>query len=1170
MDKENSPLLAVARKKSAGKGGYKYSAPDSKSAVARGISRRSSFGSENEEPNTPAKETREKIGSAARVLAGNSTTPSTPLSAVRPRSYLRKPSTTRRPAISTTTPGNGDSLVATGRRNNISTLRWTPQPIATPSSRTPQSGESGTNLTAGRRKSISTIRRAPNSVSAPICITPHSGDSERERRKSTSAMRQTPEVIATPGRTPPQSAGSFHEAPRRQSTSRSSQPTEAQKKKYLDKYRSLARWKVEKEKKRIEAIAPELRKTELDARAVSVLESDARGPRTLAHFYAPAIKEIEIEKKQAELALAMQDVVSSVINEAFRQGEASVQAAKYKEIAKAAAKAALEASIQAATSKQVAHAAAEAALQAGLDTAKMRINAVAQAKVGLVLRDALDTVEEEANQQSKASLKSAKFQSFTSATTPTAEFSVANMSKRVDATASQAFAPTQATAVPRHIEPKTVPRTDKRNIVLLVALAFAALLGLTILQISLAKHKIKAPTQIQEASVIDEAHKRGGENVNRPIDLAQAQVVSLLGSAHPIETELYPMEIFEKVKVNPVFDVTNTRVEEESVDQIVDQAHAADSLGSPKPGQSEFYEIETLEQVQFVSVVDEADTHSKESVDIPVNEAQSVDKIVDQARAAESLGSPQPAQSEFYEMDILEQVRVVSVANEADTHGRESVEIPVQDAQIANLLDSTHPNELQSYEVEIIDQLEEVSIFDETDMRDAESADTPTERIQIADPLDSTNLNEIQSYEMEIVDQIEVDIVLDKANVRDTESVDKPIEQTPVVDQAIIGTLLDQADERGTQSVDTTVEQAQVASLLDPVYSSESQSYAMDTVVQVEMASVLDGTKAHKKESVDKLLEISRPWDAILSPASCRPRLNSGSSLIILHRGMLCLGFFVSLCIIVRPGSLHPTDIMKALATKGASVGIQLKAAGMRQFVFALESVESLLEKALSGTQDDKLQENQSEEGLAWQEENNYTDDSVEWEVEEQEEEEEAHFFHDQGDDEVDTDDDSGETLLEEENEQEYIDQQELIENEEKERSPLVEFIVRNRITPRRSVRQAAIRRNVRTTNGGTERSLSPTRRDESATRTRRTSNNRDRSLSPVHPARGSKSRESGMYKAVEFVPVRGTPYVNMRHVRRSLRNAPESAITPGTPMQIPAANLHRSSSFRSANSMSS
>jgi len=55
-----------------------------------------------------------------------------------------------------------------------------------------------------------------------------------------------------------------------------------------------------------------------------------------------------------------------------------------------------------------------------------------------------------------------------------------------------------------------------------------------------------------------------------------------------------------------------------------------------------------------------------------------------------------------------------------------------------------------------------------------------------------------------------------------------------------------------------------------------------------------------------------------------------------------------------------------------------------------------------------------------------------------------------------------------------------------------------------------------------------------------------------------------GLYRAVEFLPIRGTPLVQMRHVRRSRRNAGATPLLPTTPMQIPAQLLRRSNSFQS------
>jgi len=71
---------------------------------------------------------------------------------------------------------------------------------------------------------------------------------------------------------------------------------------------------------------------------------------------------------------------------------------------------------------------------------------------------------------------------------------------------------------------------------------------------------------------------------------------------------------------------------------------------------------------------------------------------------------------------------------------------------------------------------------------------------------------------------------------------------------------------------------------------------------------------------------------------------------------------------------------------------------------------------------------------------------------------------------------------------------------------------------------------------------------------------------------RAGSSRDldsEGLYKAVEFVPVRGTPFVRMRHVRRSLRNASQYA-SPSTPMQFRAGTLMRTQSFASRESQES
>ncbi|CAK8994126.1 Uncharacterized protein SCF082_LOCUS3807 [Durusdinium trenchii] len=54
-----------------------------------------------------------------------------------------------------------------------------------------------------------------------------------------------------------------------------------------------------------------------------------------------------------------------------------------------------------------------------------------------------------------------------------------------------------------------------------------------------------------------------------------------------------------------------------------------------------------------------------------------------------------------------------------------------------------------------------------------------------------------------------------------------------------------------------------------------------------------------------------------------------------------------------------------------------------------------------------------------------------------------------------------------------------------------------------------------------------------------------------------------GLFRAVEFVPIHGTPMVQMRNVRRSRRNAEKRNNMPETPMQVPARFLQRSESFK-------
>jgi hypothetical protein len=130
------------------------------------------------------------------------------------------------------------------------------------------------------------------------------------------------------------------------------------------------------------------------------------------------------------------------------------------------------------------------------------------------------------------------------------------------------------------------------------------------------------------------------------------------------------------------------------------------------------------------------------------------------------------------------------------------------------------------------------------------------------------------------------------------------------------------------------------------------------------------------------------------------------------------------------------------------------------------------------------------------------------------------------------------EELVDEEEEATYVDQQEeLFENS---------LLIMDR---------RAVRRSMATPH------FDP-RGSPLATSTRRRSTRVARRNPPV-----TEEITEGTYKAVEFLPVRGTPYVQMRHVRRSRRNTLDSALSSNTPMQFSAQQLLRSGSFRSADS---